>query len=135
MKQFQKVPKYVAASESADSGVRRIAGHLVCGDYFADEPNAKASEIKEVISTETKTRGGLAVCQIDTPSGEYYYDYTDIVYVYYTPPGLQEYEFVLPNEGKLSLHVTAKSKSEAYDELKKTAKEKHYNLIGMYPRE
>lgn len=135
MKQFQKVPKYVAASESADSGVRRKVRQLDCGDYFADEPNAKASAIKEVVSIDVETRGGLKVYRIDTPSGEYYYDYTDIVYVYYTPPGLQEYEFVLPNEGKLSLHVTAKSKSEAYDELKKIAKEKHYNLIGMYPRE
>jgi len=135
MKQFRTVPKYIAASESADYGVRRKVRQLDCGDYFADEPNAKASAIKEVVSIDVETRGGLKVYRIDTPSGEYYYDPTDIVYVYDPSSSLQEYEFVFPNEGNLSLHVTAKSKSEASDKLKKIAKEKHYNLIGMYPRE
>ena len=47
-------------------------------------------------------------------------------------PGITEYEFILPNENKLSLYVYAKSKSEAADKLRAIAKEKHYILDGAY---
>ena len=49
-----------------------------------------------------------------------------------TEPVINEYEFILPNENKLSLFVYAKSKSEAADKLRAIAKENHYILDGAY---
>lgn len=82
MRQFRKAPKYLTASETTQAGVATKVSQLSKFDYFDDVPDFRTANPKQIISIGVETRCDLKVYRIKTATGTYYYDPSDIVYVF-----------------------------------------------------
>jgi hypothetical protein len=82
MRQFRKVPKYLTASETTKAGVATKVSQLSKFDYFDDVPDVRVADPKQIFSIDVETRSDQKVYRIKTATGTYYYDPSDIVYVF-----------------------------------------------------
>jgi hypothetical protein len=110
MKSFRVTPKYISASYTYDS-IEKDGNQYIVRDEFDN-----------VVETFIDLEDAKSWVEIQNPS----------VKEAHVEPEVNKYEFILPNEHKLSLCVYAQSKQEAKAKMYAMAKDKRYNSNGAY---